>query len=201
MVESYSDLVNAAFLYYRADITTSREPFSHQENEDVENELGEIELNDETEISCPDEENQINENYSETVSSELHATILSDSEINSKLRFLNLKQRQIFGFIYNWAKLHVKVKCGTTSKQSAPFYLFLPGKGGSGKLPLNKTVFHAVNKVFLYRIGDPAKPRVLLLAPTSATAINIKGNPVHSGLHIPCRGKVLPLNDASRTKK
>ena len=77
MVESYSDLVNAAFLYYRADITTSWELFLHQENEDVENELGEIELNDETEISCPDEENQINENYSETVSSELLVIVRS----------------------------------------------------------------------------------------------------------------------------
>ena len=100
-------------------------PISQQENEYDENELCEIELNDQTEISCPDEENQTDENYSETVFSELHTAILSDSEINSKIRSLDLKQKQIFDFIYNWAKSHVKVECGTTLKQSTPFHLFL----------------------------------------------------------------------------
>ena len=176
------------------------DPFSQQENEDVENELCKIELNDQIEISCPDEENQNDENYSETVSSELHTTILSDSEIDSKISSLNLKQRQIFDFIYNWAKSHVKVKCATPSKQSTPFHLFLSGSGGCGKSHLIKTVFHAVNKVFLYQSGDPAKPEVLLLAPTGVTSINISGNTVQFGLHIPCRGKLLPLNDANKAE-
>ena len=83
MVEFYSDLVNATFLNYRADITPSCDSFSQQENEDNENEFCQIELNNQTEISCPDEENQTDENYSETVFSELHTTILSHSEINS----------------------------------------------------------------------------------------------------------------------
>ena len=194
LVKPYSDLVNAAFLNYRADITPSWDPFSQQENEDVENEFSEIELNDQTEISCPDEENQIDENYSETKSSELHTTILSDSEINSKIRSLNVKQRQMFDFIYNWTKSHVKVKCRTTSKQSTPFHVFLSDSEGCGKLHLIKTVFRAVNKVFLYRSGDPTKPRVLLLAPKGVAVININGNKVHYGLHIPCRHKLLPLN-------
>ena len=200
LVEPYSDLVNAAFLNYRAEITPSWDPFSQQENEDVENELCDIELNDQTEISYPDKENQTKENYSETVSSELHTTILSDSVINNKIRSLNLKQRQIFDFIYNWAKSHVKVKRRTTSKQSAPFHLFLSGSGGCGKSNIIKTVFHAVNKVLLYRSGDPVKPRVLLLAPTDVAKININGNTVHSGLHIPCQGKLFPLNDANKAE-
>ena len=160
----------------------------------------EIELNDQTEISCPDEENQTDENLSETVSSELETTILSDSEINSKIRSLNVKQRQIFDFIYNWAKSHVKVKCGTTSKQSTPFHLFLSGSGDCGKLHLIKNMFHAVNKVFLYRSSDLAKPRVLSLAPTCVAAININGDTVHSSLHISCRGKLLPLNDTNKSE-
>ena len=197
-MEPYSDLVNAAFLNYRADVTPSWDLFSQQENEDVENELCEVEFNDQTEISCPDEENQNDENYSETVSSELHTTILNDSEINSKIRSLNFKQRQIFDFIYNWAKSNVK--CEATSKQSTPFHLFLSGGGGCGKSHLIKIVFHAVNKVFLYGSGDPAKPRVLLLAPTGVASININGNTVHFGLYIPCRGKLLPLNDGNKAE-
>ena len=78
--------------------------------------------------------------------------------------------------------------------------MFLSGTGGCSKSHLIKTLFHAVNKVFLYRSGDPAKPRVLLLAPTGVASIDISGNTVHSGLHIPCRGKLLSLNDANKTE-
>ena len=57
-----------------------------------------------------------------------------------------------------------------------------------------------MNNVFLYRGGDPVKPTVLLLATTGVAAININSNTVHSGLHIPCRGKLLPLNDANKAE-
>ena len=159
--------------------------------------MHEIELNEQTETDCSDE-TQSSLNYPEG-SSDFHMLILSD-EISSKIRSLNLKQWQIFDFIHNWAKLHVKAKSGTTKKQSIPFHLLLLGSGGCGKSHLIQTIFHAVSKVFLYRSGDPSKPRVLLLAPTGVAAININGNTIHSGLHIPCRGKLLPLNDASKAE-
>ena len=74
------------------------------------------------------------------------------------------------------------------------------GSGGCGKSHLLKTVFHAVSKVFLYRRGDSAKPRVLLIEPKGVAAININGNAVHSVLHIPCRSKLLSLNDANKAE-
>ena len=74
------------------------------------------------------------------------------------------------------------------------------GNGSCGKSHLIKTMFNALKKVFLDLNGDPDKPRVLLLAPTDVASININGNTVHSGLHIPCRGKILPLNDANKTE-
>ena len=57
-----------------------------------------------------------------------------------------------------------------------------------------------MNKVFLYQSGDPGKPRVLLLAPTGVAAINISGNTVHSGLHMPCRVELLLLNDTNKAE-
>ena len=57
----------------------------------MENELCEIEVNYQIEISYSDEENQTAENFSEIMSSEIHTTILSYSEINTKTRSLNLK--------------------------------------------------------------------------------------------------------------
>ena len=52
----------------------------------------------------------------------------------------------------------------------------------------------------MYRSGDPAKPTVLLLAPTGVASININGNTVHSGLHILCQSELLPLNDANKAE-
>ena len=76
--------------------------------------MHEIELNEQTETDCSDE-TQSSLNYPGF--SHFHVPILSDDEINSKIRSLNLKQWQIFDFIHNWAKLYVKVKSGTTKKQ------------------------------------------------------------------------------------
>ena len=84
--------------------------------------------------------NRNNQTYSEAVSSQLQAVILSDSEINSKIRSVNLKQRQIFNFIFNWAKLQVKVKSGIISNQSKPFHLFLSDSRSCGESHLIKTV-------------------------------------------------------------
>ena len=41
LVEPHSDLVNDAFLNYRSNISPSWDPFSQQENDNVENELSE----------------------------------------------------------------------------------------------------------------------------------------------------------------
>ena len=57
-----------------------------------------------------------------------------------------------------------------------------------------------VVKVNLYRSGDPAKPRVLLVIRTGVAAVDINGNTVHSGLHVPCQGKLLQLNDANKAE-
>ena len=160
--------------------------------------MHEIEVNEQTETDCSDK-TQNSLNYPEG-SSHFHMPILSDDEINSKIRSRNLKQWQIFDFIHNWEKFHVKVKSGKTKKQSTSFHLFLSGIGGCGKSHLIQTIFHAVSKVFLYRSGEPSKPRFLLLAPTGVAAININGNAIHPDLHIPYRGKILPLNDASKAE-
>ena len=113
---------------------------------------------------------------------------------------MNLKQSQISDFIHNSTKLHINVKSGTTKKQSTPFHLFLSGSRGCDKSHLIQIIFHRVSKVFLYRSGDPTKPRVLLLAPTGVAAININSNTIHPRLHLPFLGKLFPFNDANNAK-
>ena len=48
---------------------------------------------------------------------------------------------------------------------------------------------------FTYQNGSPDKPRVLVVAPTGVSVININGTTIHSGLNIPCRSKLMPLSD------
>ena len=47
----------------------------------------------------------------------------------------------------------------------------------------------------MYRSGNPAKHRVLLLAPAGLAASNIIGNTIHCDLHMQCQGNIFPLND------
>ena len=74
LVEPCSDLVDAAFLNYRSDIMPSWDPFSQQEIENVENQLHEIELKEQTETDCFDE-TQSSLNYPEGCS-HFHLPIL-----------------------------------------------------------------------------------------------------------------------------
>ena len=112
---------------------------------------------EQTGMSALDNENQNNHNYWWIVASLLNDTILSDNEINYKIRSLNFKQRQIFHFIHNWAMSYTRVNSGNYPEQSKPFYVFGSDSGKCGKTFLIKTIFHAVSKVFLYRSYHAAK--------------------------------------------
>ena len=57
-----------------------------------------------------------------------------------KLDLWILKKKNI-DFKYSWAKLHVKVTLGNTSKQSTLFHLVLSASGGRGKSHLPKLFF------------------------------------------------------------
>ena len=48
-----------------------------------------------------------------------------------------------------------------------------------------KILYQFLTKTFSYRNSKLEKPKVLLLASTVVTAINIEGKTIHSALHIP----------------
>ena len=121
------------------------------------------------------------------MSAQIH-TILSDNDLSIKIKSLNMKQRYVFNFIYNWAKLYMISKSNYGKILPVPFFLFLSRGGGCEKLSLIKTIYHSVNKLFLYQRGNPDKLRLFVLVPTGVAAININGTTIHSGLNIPCQG-------------
>jgi len=74
-----------------------------------------------------------------------------------------------------------------------PFHLFVTGGEGVGKSHLLTTIYHSVTKILICRSGEPDKKRILVLAPTGVATT------IHSGLTIPTRGKLFPLNDKAKT--
>ena len=77
--------------------------------------------------------------------------------------------------------------------------MFLTGGGGVGKSYLIKTIYHSLIKLLMYRGGEPSKQIVLILCPTSGSAVNVLGTTIHTGLAIPTRGKLFPLSDNAKT--
>ena len=129
-------------------------------------------------------------------------TVISDDELNVKIRSLNQKQREYFEVIYNWAKRFVKNLSAVTKIEIKPLYIFLTGGAGTGKSHLIKTIYHALTKTFSYRAMNLDKPKVLLVAPTGVAAVNIDGTTIHTALGIPVGryGKNLPrFSDKKRS--
>ena len=198
LVEPFSDIVDEAFLHFRSDLTPSWDPFLQQENGDVNNELLERE-NIEEEQSDDIQSSDTPHAFSRYAATSTQiSTVLTDTDLSQKIRSLNLKQRQVFDFAYNWVKSYIISKSAYGRQVPVPLHLFLSGNGGCGKSHLIKTINHSVSKLFLYQSGRPVKPRVLVLAPTGVAAININGTTIDSGLNIPCRGKLMPLSDKNR---
>ena len=83
-------------------------------------------------------------------------------------------------------------------KKVKPFHIFLTGGGGVGKSHLIKTIYMSINKVLMYKGGNPEKPRILLLAPTGVATVNINRTTIHTALGIDVGGKLYPLKNCQR---
>ena len=125
-----------------------------------------------------------------------------DEELNSKIRSLNDKQRNIFDLVHGWAKKSVKKLSSLAPIAIEPLHIFLTGNAGCGKSFLTKVLYQSLSKTFSYRTSELEKSKILLLAPAGVAAINIGDTAIHTGLNIPdgCFGKHLPpLSDKIRS--
>lgn len=191
LVEPFGDLVDRAFSQFQSHRECNFDSFAQQENDNTEEDFQSLDVH------------EVNSEYNIQVSSDVISRqymidILCDDEINKKVRSLNIEQRKIFDYVYNWAKTLVKNLSSKSPRKIHAFHLFLSGSGGCGKSHLIRTIYHALTKLFMYHHSDPTKSKVLILAPTGVAAINIGGTTLHSALHIPCHGKLLPLNDSKK---
>ena len=195
--EPYGDLVDSALLNLRAS-RNSQDAFAEQENDEVQEQL----LSDTNDLESEDPSNNAII-LEDTNSVAMNARVLlSDDEINAKVRSLNSKQRQCFDIVHNWAKTYVKNLSVKSPIEIQPLYIFITGGAGTGKSHLIKTIYYSLTKTLSYRSLNAEKPKVLLTAPTGVAAVNIDGTTIHTALGLPVGrfGKTIPkLSDKRRT--
>ena len=146
IVEPFSDIADKAFLQFRSDLTPNRDPFLQQENYNVNNELLQRE-NIEAEQSDDIQSSDTPHSFSgyATTSTQI-STLLRDDHLSQNIRSFNLKQRQVFDFVYDWANSYIISKPLYGKQVSVSFHLFISGDGGYRKSHLFKTIFHSANK-------------------------------------------------------
>ena len=197
--EPCGDLFESALLNLRTNLPCNQDSFANQEYDEVEellNTANNLASEDPTEDAVI-----LNDTCVIPSSTASPTVILSDDELNVKIRSLNKAQREYFEIVCNWAKRFIKNLSAVTKIEIEPLYIFLTGGAGTGKSHLVKTIFHALTKIFSYRNVTLDKPKVLLVAPTGVAAVNIDGTTIHTSLGIPVGtyGKNLPrLNDKKR---
>ena len=111
--------------------------------------------------------------------------LIPDSEIISKIRSLNLKQREIFDMVQSWAKKSIERKSMPDAQPLKPLHIFLTGNAGYGKSFLMKVIYQSLTKILSYGNVSLDKRKVLLMAPTGVATINIDGTTMHTALNIP----------------
>ena len=106
-----------------------------------------------------------------------------------------MKQRGIFNFVHKWSRDFIKSSGSIIHRDVKRFDIFMTGGAGVRKSRLIKAIYMLLGKVEIYKGGELEKPRILLLAPTGVTAINLNGTTIHSRLGINVRGTLYPLSE------
>ena len=128
-------------------------------------------------------------------------TAITDESLRESVRSLNEKQRFTYDFVLRWCRNMVKnINC-LAKKKVEPLHIFITGGAGSGKSHLIRTIYHTAVNTFKYANVNPGLPKVLLMAPTGVTAVNVSGSTINSALAIPREvyGNLTPLSDQKKT--
>ena len=92
-VESFSELADEAFNYFRSNITTSWDSYLQQKSDDINSELLGRDSNKEEQLNNFIKDDSVSKH---TFTSPETITVLSDNDVGEKIRSLNLKQKELF---------------------------------------------------------------------------------------------------------
>ena len=172
--EPFGEIVDEAFVHFNKD-TRGLDIYGEQENEEIRNDFLESNNNEE------DEDEQI---YHGGAPLQPVQPIISDEELNNRIRSLNKKQRNIFNFVMKWTRETIQSRTCENVLKTEPFQIFLTGSAGCGKSHLLTTIKFYLQKSLTYGSKDIGKERLLMLAPTGVAAVNVDGSTIHSTLGI-----------------
>ena len=102
--------------------------------------------NEEIEIVCGNETNAQKSTQSDIFIHVLMSqsqSIENGDQINANICFFHVQQRQVYDFIYTWAKENVKQKSSVKPNVKL-VHLFFPGLGRVGKSHLIKTIYQLI---------------------------------------------------------
>ena len=199
LCEPYGEAVDNAFVLFQEN-ARGLDTFGEQENDDIRERPEEISNNNDEEEE--DEELDINNNVRGAPSHRI-LPIISDDNLNAKIRSLNEKQRQIFNYVLSWTRKTIQSFQSINTSKPKPFHIFLTGSAGCGKSYLLTTLKFYLQKALSYGSKNAEKERLLVLAPTGVAAVNVDGSTIHStrGIRPDCsNGKtVARLSDKKRS--
>ena len=105
---------------------------------------------------------------------DLFGTQMNDEQYEQIMRSLNKKQSEIV--------IHVMEQVTNSNDK---MYIFLEGGAGVGKTQVANALNASINRAYRkMHDEDPSGNYTMVLAPTGIAAYHVKGNTLHSGLHI-----------------
>ena len=142
LAEPFETIVNDAFLRLSCDIDSNMDPYGHQENDEVTENIdlnswfsdnSEIDILETTETQSADLGNT-------NAFTNLLRVVPDDNVITENIRSLNMKQRKIFNFVHEWSRDFTKSLGCKIHQNVKPFYIFITGGAGVGKSYLIKNI-------------------------------------------------------------
>ena len=142
-------------------IRSTGDPFSQQENDEVDDEL--IETFQNVSQSNDPAQNAVvlQEDYQ---GQSVRPIVIPDEELNFKIRMLNQKQRDVFDIVHNWSKRSVKSLSSISQSAIDPLYIFLTINAWCGKSFLTKIFYQSLTKTLSYRNSELEKPKHQLVS-------------------------------------
>ena len=92
-IESFSELADEAFNYFRSNVTTSWDSYLQQNSDDINSELLGRDSNKEQQLDNFSKDDSVSKH---TFTSPETIAVLSDNDVGEKIRSLDLKQKEIF---------------------------------------------------------------------------------------------------------
>ena len=126
--------------------------FGHYENDDVNDRLSNKLQNLKIDESFRDDVTYTGTGFG----CNCYTVLVFQDSIGENISSLNPKQRQVFEIIHQWSKDYIKNLSRKVMKKVEPFHIFLTGDDGVGKLHLIKTIYTSVNKLLIYKGGNPS---------------------------------------------